>query len=216
MKQLIVFLQITSLFFSLGTPTVFAAGPGEGPCTEGASECNEGECADAAIGCFCTGLILGPTGTCQIRGAAGDSCVQDIACREGLTCPLGGESRGRCTAPAPPAAPTSTLDDTSDGPPARTDYSPASFGYVNPLGTTSVPELIGRLIRSVLGIVGALFLAMFVYGGVLWTTAGGDAKKVQNAKTTLINAVIGIMIIAFSYAIVSTILGFAGMVTASS
>ncbi|MCC7522997.1 hypothetical protein IT407_04355 [Candidatus Uhrbacteria bacterium] len=216
MKQFIVFLQIISLFFSLGSPVAFAAGPDEGPCTEGAAECNEGDCADATIGCFCAGLIAGPTGTCQRRGSAGDGCVEDASCRPGLVCPLAGESRGRCSTPPPVEEPASTIGDEESGPPARTDYSPASFGYVNPLGTTSVPELISRLIRAVLGVVGALFLAMFVYGGVLWTTAGGDAKKVQNAKTTLINAVIGIMIIAFSYAIVSTILGFASLVTTSS
>lgn len=216
MKQLIVFLQIISLFFSLGTPMALAAGPDEGPCTEGASECNEGDCADPAIGCFCAGLIAGPTGTCQRRGSAGDGCVEDSSCRTGLVCPLAGDSRGRCSEPPPAEEPASTIGEDASGPPPRSDYSPSSFGYVNPLGTTDVPELIGRLVRSVLGIVGALFLAMFVYGGVLWTTAGGDSKKVQSAKTTLINAVIGIAIIAFSYAIVSTILGFAGMVATSS
>jgi hypothetical protein len=83
---------------------------------------------------------------------------------------------------------------------------------VNPLGTISLNEVIKRVIRTALGFVGALFLAMFVYGGTLWMVAGGDAKKVESGRKTLINAVIGMVVIAISYSIISIIFETASVI----
>ncbi len=94
------------------------------------------------------------------------------------------------------------VTDTAPPPPTRT---PGEFGYVNPLGTTSLNTVINRIIRTVLGFVGALFLAMFVYAGVLYMTAGGDDKKVSAAKTTMVNAVLGILVISLAYSIISIV-----------
>jgi hypothetical protein len=95
---------------------------------------------------------------------------------------------------------------------APTIHTPAEYGYVNPLGTTNIRTIINRVIRTALGFVGALFLAMFVYGGAVWMTAAGDEKKVQSAKTTIRNAVIGMLVIALSYGIISLIFQTAGQV----
>lgn len=96
--------------------------------------------------------------------------------------------------------------------PAKTDSSaaptprtPEEFGYENPLRTTDFNVVIGRIIRTVLGFVGALFLAMFVYGGTVWMLAGGDAKKVETGRKALINAVIGMVVIALSYSILAIV-----------
>lgn len=89
--------------------------------------------------------------------------------------------------------------------------SPSDFGLRNPIGSTDLRVIISRLIRAVLGVVGALFLVMFVYGGVQWMTAG-DSKRIDSAKKTLINAVVGMIIVAFSYSIVSLVFNLAGQV----
>jgi len=86
------------------------------------------------------------------------------------------------------------------------------YGLHDPLGGQDVPTLIGSFIRFALGIVGALFLLMFVYGGIMWMIAGGDSERLKKAKHTLVNAVLGMVIIMTSYAIVSTIITFAGRV----
>jgi lysylphosphatidylglycerol synthetase-like protein (DUF2156 family) len=91
-------------------------------------------------------------------------------------------------------------------------HTATEYGYVNPLGTTNIRTILNRVIRTALGFVGALFLAMFVYGGALWMTAAGDEKKVQSAKTTIRNAVIGIFIVALSYAFISLIFETAGQI----
>lgn len=107
------------------------------------------------------------------------------------------------------AALAQTATDTESAPAFHTA---TEYGYVNPLGTTNIRTILNRVIRTALGFVGALFLAMFVYGGALWMTAAGDEKKVQSAKTTIRNAVIGIFIVALSYAFISLIFETAGQI----
>jgi cytochrome bd-type quinol oxidase subunit 2 len=93
-------------------------------------------------------------------------------------------------------------------------HTPTEYGYVNPLGTTNISTIINNIIKTALGFVGALFLAMFVYGGARWMTAGGEEKNVQSAKNTIRNAVIGMLVIALSYGIISLIFQTASQIQA--
>ena len=77
---------------------------------------------------------------------------------------------------------------------------------INPLGTTSIEGFIGRLIKAILGLSGSVALLMFVWGGFQYLWSGGDPKKVEKGKETLKNAVLGIVIIFFSYTLVNTII----------
>jgi len=76
----------------------------------------------------------------------------------------------------------------------------------NPLGVTDIRVLIGRVIRALLGISGAVALLMFVYGGMLWLTSGGNADQIKKGKNTLIWAVIGLVVIFTSYTLVSALI----------
>lgn len=73
--------------------------------------------------------------------------------------------------------------------------------------TTSLPVLVGNIIRTFIGLLGIIFLLLAVYAGFLWLTAQGDDKKVTTAKTLLKNAVIGLVIIIASYAIAQFVIG---------
>ncbi|MBI4090880.1 MAG: hypothetical protein HY422_02550 [Candidatus Komeilibacteria bacterium] len=77
---------------------------------------------------------------------------------------------------------------------------------VNPIEATSVPGLVNNAVKTILGIVGALALFMFVYGGMLWMTSGGNSGRIEKGKDTLIWATIGLFIIFASYAILNFIL----------
>jgi hypothetical protein len=81
-----------------------------------------------------------------------------------------------------------------------------TVNVVNPIQATSVPLLVNSVIRTILGVVGALALFMFVYGGVLWMTSGGNSTRIEKGKDTLIWATIGLFIIFASYAILNFIL----------
>ena len=78
----------------------------------------------------------------------------------------------------------------------------------DPFVGKTIPEVIGQLVRFLLGLVGALMLVMFIYGGFTWMLAQGDSKKVDSAKKILTNAVIGMVLIMFSYAILSVFLSY--------
>lgn len=107
--------------------------------------------------------------------------------------------RNRCTPSAPGGS-----EDTGAG----TTTGRATIPLFNPLGSdVTIPEFIGRGIRAVVGIVGALALLMFVYGGIMWMTSGGSEERVKSAKNILKNSVIGLLLIFFSYTIVTIFFG---------
>jgi len=66
---------------------------------------------------------------------------------------------------------------------------------------TDIPILIGRIIRIFLGFAGLMMVVLIIYGGILWTSSAGDEEKIKKAKGLISNAVIGLAIIIFSYAI---------------
>ncbi|MEI6596597.1 MAG: Ig-like domain-containing protein, partial [bacterium] len=71
-----------------------------------------------------------------------------------------------------------------------------------------------RVIRVIIGFLGIIAVCLIMYAGWLWTTSEGNEEKIEQAKKILKNAVIGLIIILASFAIVSfilnTLLGAAG------
>jgi len=63
----------------------------------------------------------------------------------------------------------------------------------------------GEVIGMILSFVGVIFLALVIYGGITWMTAGGNDQKVEKAKTIIIDATIGLIIVLSAYAITSFI-----------
>lgn len=54
----------------------------------------------------------------------------------------------------------------------------------------------------ILPLIGAIAVGVVIYGGVLFITSSGDPEKVTKARKTLMWAIIGIIIVVLSYAIV--------------
>ncbi|MDD2656882.1 MAG: pilin [Patescibacteria group bacterium] len=86
----------------------------------------------------------------------------------------------------------------------------------NPIGTTDITQIFGNLIKVSLGILGSLALLVFIYGGFVWLTSAGSSEKVQKGTTAMVWAVMGIVVIFASYAIISVILQGLGVSTASA
>jgi len=66
--------------------------------------------------------------------------------------------------------------------------------------------------KYILSITGALALLMFVYGGTMMLLSAGTPDKITKAKSILIGAIIGLVIVFTSYTIIGFILqktGFA-------
>lgn len=76
---------------------------------------------------------------------------------------------------------------------------------------TSIGQLVSSAMVIVYGVVGIALFAYFVYGGYLWLTSTGNPDKIKKATDTMLNAVIGTIIVVFAYlatTIVSRFLGF--------
>lgn len=59
------------------------------------------------------------------------------------------------------------------------------------------------LIINVALVAGAVVAVIYlVYGGLLYITAGGDAEKATKGRVAIVNAIIGIVIIALAFLIV--------------
>lgn len=58
----------------------------------------------------------------------------------------------------------------------------------------------------ILGLIGTLALLMFVYGGIMFLISSGNQEKVTKAKSILVNAVIGIVIVFSAWLIVNFII----------
>lgn len=76
----------------------------------------------------------------------------------------------------------------------------------NPLSVDTVPELINLIIQAVLGVVGALAVAMIVYGGIMYITSGGREEVLNQAKNILTFSIAGLIIIFASYVIVNYVI----------
>lgn len=68
---------------------------------------------------------------------------------------------------------------------------------LNPLGTNDVSEIFARIIRAVLGFLGALALVFIIIGGFTILISRGNPEKIKSGKETIFWAAIG-LIIAFS------------------
>ncbi len=66
-------------------------------------------------------------------------------------------------------------------------------------GTSGVAEIIGRVIKGFLGLVGAIALLMFVYGGFLMLASGGKSEEITKGKNALVWSTIGLVVIFTSY-----------------
>ena len=68
-------------------------------------------------------------------------------------------------------------------------------------------QVVINVIQWVLGLLGLAAVIMVIFGGFTWMTASGNEEKIDKAKKVLKAAVIGLIIILLSWAIVTFIVG---------
>jgi len=80
----------------------------------------------------------------------------------------------------------------------------ACGGLCNPLGSRnmSLLDFWIRILQLMLGGVGLFGVMMFIYGGFVMLTSGGNPDKVKKAKDTLVWAILGLVTIFVSGAAV--------------
>ncbi len=74
-------------------------------------------------------------------------------------------------------------------------------------GESSLRQLVLTMVNYFLTFLGIVAVIMVIYGGVTYVTAAGEDEKIQSAKKIIMYAVIGIIIVLISFALVNMILG---------
>ncbi len=74
----------------------------------------------------------------------------------------------------------------------------------------SVAKTIGRVASIVISFAGIIFIIINVYSGIQWMTAGGDTKKIDEARTRIIHAIGGLILLALSFILTNLVTSVLG------
>lgn len=75
----------------------------------------------------------------------------------------------------------------------------------------SLVSVFSNIITSVVALTGILLFIMLVIGGFTFLFSGGDQKKLEKAKGTVTNAIIGLIVLLCAYIILLIIKAFTGV-----
>ncbi len=72
-------------------------------------------------------------------------------------------------------------------------------------------RLVTNLSNIMLGLIGAIVLLMFVYGGLIFLTSAGNRERVEKGKRVMVGSLIGMAIVFMSYTIVGFVFNILGV-----
>lgn len=75
---------------------------------------------------------------------------------------------------------------------------------------TDIGSLLNALLSFVMIIAALLVFLYLIWGGIEWITSGGDKGKTESARNKITSAVVGLIVIAASFAILTLALNFLG------
>ncbi len=82
-----------------------------------------------------------------------------------------------------------------------------SDGVSSSQGDDVPQDLAGDVFKNVVNIllfiIGAVSVIMLIYGGIRYTTSGGNANSVTAAKNTIMYSIIGLVIAILAFAVVN-------------
>lgn len=70
----------------------------------------------------------------------------------------------------------------------------------------TINDIIATVINIFSFVVGVIAVIMIIIGGIKYITSGGDSNNISSAKTTIIYAIIGLVVVALAQIIVRFVL----------
>ncbi len=70
---------------------------------------------------------------------------------------------------------------------------------------------VSNIIAIMMVVAGFIFIFQFLIGGYTWLTSSGDKGKLEKAQQTLLQAIIGLVIVLAGYAIISLVAKILGV-----
>lgn len=74
--------------------------------------------------------------------------------------------------------------------------------------STTVSEIIGKVVNGAFALLGVIFIILIIIGGYYWMTAAGNEDKAKQGTDIIRRAIIGLLIIAGSWAIWTFVSGY--------
>jgi len=100
---------------------------------------------------------------------------------------------------------TTNLVGSGSADPNNPDYRFLPSGFAR-----DFTALFTGILSILMALVAILVFAMLVWGGVEWILSGGDKGRTEQARNKIFSALIGLLIVAASYAILYLVLRFLG------
>lgn len=85
---------------------------------------------------------------------------------------------------------------------------PTNLGL--PAGFNNIGDIVGTILPTAITAAGIAALGFLILGGFKYLTAAGDEKAIKSAQKTITGAVVGLVIVVFSYMVIrilETVLG---------
>lgn len=81
-----------------------------------------------------------------------------------------------------------------------------AFAVENPVkdgagGGTSLETAINNILPIVVGVAGVILVIVLIIGGIMYITSGGNEEGANKAKKLILDAIIGMVIVAVAYLI---------------
>lgn len=71
---------------------------------------------------------------------------------------------------------------------------------------TDIRLIVASIIKVVIGLLGIIFVVLFVWAGFKWMTSEGSEDKIKEAQGLIKTAIIGLIIVLASYAITAFVI----------
>lgn len=75
---------------------------------------------------------------------------------------------------------------------------------------TNIGDVINAVLSFVMVIAALLVFMYLIWGGIEWITSGGDKGKTESARNKITAAILGLIVLAASYAVLLIALNFIG------
>lgn len=89
-----------------------------------------------------------------------------------------------------------TTSNDNNTPVAPASTSAGTIEFANPIKASSMSELLGNVLSSLLSVVAYISIIIIIVGAVMYMLSSGDEKAIERAKKTITGAVVGLAIAA--------------------
>ena len=86
---------------------------------------------------------------------------------------------------------------------AQRTPTPEPFTVPNPIGATSLQQVINIALQVAFGLAGLVAVIFLIIGGFRYISSQGNPEAVEGAKSTIVNSIIGLVIILASALIIN-------------